>query len=122
MVPVLFSSHQLELVERMCQTVVIVDRGRMVAAGGVEELRDRAGGRPRVRVALHGDDECWLDRLEGVVVLERGPGFCTLELKEGMTPDRVLDAARAAGTVVRFEVVRPTVADLFREAVREPAE
>ncbi len=44
-VPVIFSSHELELVERLCDRVGIIDRGRMVACGTVDELR--AGGQER---------------------------------------------------------------------------
>ena len=50
-VPVMFSSHQLELVERLCEDVAIVNRGRLVASGSVAELRDRGrGGVEQLRV------------------------------------------------------------------------
>ena len=53
-VPVVFSSHQLELVERLCESVAIVKDGRLVASGRVEELRERGATAPTVRVAVHG--------------------------------------------------------------------
>jgi ABC-2 type transport system ATP-binding protein len=56
-VPVVFSSHQLELVERLCEAVAIIKDGRLVASGAVEALRDRGGdGGRRVRVAVAGAD------------------------------------------------------------------
>ena len=51
-VPVVFSSHQLELVERLCEAVAIIKDGRLVASGGVEELRDARRRPPRVRVEV----------------------------------------------------------------------
>jgi ABC-2 type transport system ATP-binding protein len=116
-VAVVFSSHQLELVERLCDRVAIVDRGRTVAAGTVEELRARDGTRLlRVVVASH---DGWYAGLEGVRVLEADPaqGEAVLALAAGADPQRVLDAARAAGPVTHFAEVRPSLAEIFREAV-----
>jgi ABC-2 type transport system ATP-binding protein len=55
-VPVVFSSHQLELVERLCEAVAIIKDGRLVASGPVEELRDRSTDHRHVRVAVQGVD------------------------------------------------------------------
>ena len=51
-VPVLFSSHQLELVEHICESVAIIDRGRLIACGAVDELR--AGGPRMIRADVRG--------------------------------------------------------------------
>jgi ABC-2 type transport system ATP-binding protein len=112
---VLFSSHQLELVERMCASVVIIDRGRLVAAGRVDELR--AAGPRHVRVDLRGGAPTWTDALAGAGVVERSDGRVVLELDPAADPQRILDAARAAGTVTHFAEVRPSLATLFRELV-----
>ena len=65
-VPVVFSSHQLELVERLCEAVAIVKDGRLVASGRVEDLRDGGGGRRRrVRVGVASGDEAWLGARAG---------------------------------------------------------
>jgi ABC-2 type transport system ATP-binding protein len=92
-VPVVFSSHQLELVERLCEAVAIIKDGRLVASGTVEELR---GARDAViRVVVDGEER----------------------LVPGGDPDAVLDQARAEGTVTYFAQQRPTLTELFREAV-----
>jgi ABC-2 type transport system ATP-binding protein len=116
-VPVVFSSHQLELVERLCDAVAIVNAGRLVATGTVEELRERGTREPRVRVAVQGADDGWLARVPGAEVLERGPRGTLVALRDGAPPDAVLDAARAAGSVTHFSLERPTLTELFREAV-----
>ncbi len=116
-VPVVFSSHQLELVERLCDAVAIVNGGRLVAAGAVDELRaGRASGRWRVEVDA--TDPSWVERVAGVRHVEDG----VFELDEDADPQALLDAARAAGAVHRFGPDTPTLAELFRAVVAEPAE
>jgi ABC-2 type transport system ATP-binding protein len=116
-VPVVFSSHQLELVERLCEAVAIIKDGRLVASGPVEELRDRETDRRHVRVAVEAEGDDWLARAPGAEVVDRDARGTLVALTDGATPDTVLDAARAAGTVTYFSLERPTLTDLFREAV-----
>ncbi|MEA2312698.1 MAG: type transport system ATP-binding protein, partial [Solirubrobacteraceae bacterium] len=115
-VPVVFSSHQLELVERLCQAVAIVKDGRLIDAGTVDELRERrSGGGRQVRVAVAGAAADWCDGLGDVVARPRGA--IVLSLNDGVTPDALLDRARAAGSVTHFSLERPALSDLFRAAV-----
>jgi ABC-2 type transport system ATP-binding protein len=117
-VPVVFSSHQLELVERICEAVAIIKDGRLVASGRVEELRDRGADGRRVRVKVDDEgNEQWLMRVPGAQVVSSDPRGVLVALRDGVAPDTVLDAARAAGSVSYFSLERPTLADLFREAV-----
>jgi ABC-2 type transport system ATP-binding protein len=113
---VLFSSHQLELVERLCDRVAVVDCGRIVAAGRVEELRAERAGR-RVRVEVDGATDGWLDGVGGVRVVARDADGVLVELEPGTDDQELLDAARRAGRVRRFAPARPTLAELFREVV-----
>jgi ABC-2 type transport system ATP-binding protein len=117
-VPVVFSSHQLELVERLCEAVAIVKDGRLVASGPVEELRERereSVGR-RVRVAVDAPDDAWVP--PGTEVVDRGPRGVLLAV-DGIPTDAVLDAARGAGTVTYFAIERPSLTDLFRQVVAQ---
>ena len=117
-VPVVFSSHQLELVERLCESVAIIKDGRLVASGKVEELREQgAGGHTVVRVAVAGAGDDWLVGVPGAEVVERGTEGLLVALRDGAGPDALLDAARSAGTVTHFALERPTLTDLFRKAV-----
>jgi ABC-2 type transport system ATP-binding protein len=116
-VPVVFSSHQLELVERLCESVAIVKDGRLVAAGRVDELRERGASGQTVRVAVTGAGEEWLAGVRGAEVVDHGPAGLLVALRDGDGPDALLDAARAAGSVTHFAHERPTLSDLFRQAV-----
>ncbi len=115
-VPGVFSSHQLELVERLCDAVAIVRAGRVVAAGPVAELRARRAER-RWRVEVDAPDPGWLDSVPGAGAVERRNGAVVVELDGGADEQALLDAARRAGRVRRFAPEEPTLADLFREVV-----
>jgi ABC-2 type transport system ATP-binding protein len=118
-VSVIFSSHQLELVERLCDAVAIIERGRLVATGGVDELRQRRAGR-RWQVEVDGATGSWWTGVPGAEPVESARGVFTLS--EDADPQGLLDAARAAGRVVRFGPATPTLAELFRATVAESAE
>ncbi|MGH8906673.1 MAG: ABC transporter ATP-binding protein [Egibacteraceae bacterium] len=116
-VPVVFSSHQLELVERLCHSVAIIDHGRLVATGPVARLRQRDHDRRlRIDVAANGAD--WTARLAGVTVLEQTKRRVLLQLDRSCDEQEVLDAARRAGPVTHFGVVEPTLAELYRQVVQ----
>ncbi len=97
-VAVLFSSHQLELVERLCDSVAIIEAGRLVAEGRVRDLRAAATGR-RWEVEVEGEEPS------------------VVALGEGEDEQRLLDEARARGRVRRFGPHEPSLAELFRGVV-----
>ncbi|WP_278264585.1 ATP-binding cassette domain-containing protein [Nocardia sp. AG03] len=110
-VPVLFSSHQLDLVERLCDQLVILAGGRVVGQGSVESLR--AGGAARYRLVVDGDP-AWLREFAGVRVISLDGPVAQLELT-GTSTDAVLTEALARGSVREFAEARPTVAEIYRE-------
>lgn len=109
-VPVIFSSHQLELVERICDSVGIIADGKMVAEGTVEALRSR--GRRRLRVVVEGASPLWAAQLPGEAHAEADGSW----LVDSDDDQQVLAAAMAAGRVVRFGFDEPKLVDIFREA------
>jgi ABC-2 type transport system ATP-binding protein len=113
---VLFSSHQLDLVEDLCESVAIIDHGRLVASGMVDDLA--AKGARRLAVRVEGDREgAWARALPGVTVSEVQGGEVRLILDDSADSDVVLDAARAAGRVAEFVFERRRLSEVFREAV-----
>jgi ABC-2 type transport system ATP-binding protein len=117
-VPVIFSSHQLDLVERLCHRVGIVRRGEMVACGTVDELR--AGAAVQVIVQAPQAASGWADAVPGVLKADYdGDGRTVLELDPRQDDQAVLAAALATGPVREFARRRPNLTELFREVVKQ---
>ncbi|MFN8188519.1 MAG: ATP-binding cassette domain-containing protein [Gaiellales bacterium] len=111
---VVFSSHQLGLVEDLCELVAVIDSGRVVLSGEVRALK-RQSGRRILRVDVEADPAVWIP--EGIRVASTGAGGIRLLLPASADPLAVLDAARATGTVRDFALELPSLDDLFRDAV-----
>ncbi|MGH3881662.1 MAG: ABC transporter ATP-binding protein [Actinophytocola sp.] len=114
--PVLFTSRQLDLVERLCDRVGILQNGHMVASGTVDELS--AGSRLELLVEAPDAPPGWADAVPGVEVLEVHNGRTRLHLRNGVDDQAVLSAALATGPVREFTRLRPTLAQLYRDVVR----
>jgi ABC-2 type transport system ATP-binding protein len=115
--PVIFSSHQLDLVERLSDRVGIIRRGELVACGTVDELR--GSGPERLAVEAPSAPPDWADDLAGVSVVRREGARYVLELAPGADDQAVLQAALATGPVREFRHERPSLLELFREYVSE---
>ena len=113
---VLFSSHQLDLVEDICEEVAIIDHGRIVANGDLAALR-RASQRRRVDLQLESAPRDWLPDLQGVELVERANGDVRLLVDRDVDPQDVLAAAERTAPVVEFSYGPPSLAELFLELV-----
>jgi ABC-2 type transport system ATP-binding protein len=113
---VLFSSHQLELVEDICEDIAIIDHGRIVTTGDVAALR-RASRRRRIELQLDGAPPQWLPEVAGVEVVERRNGDLRLLVGRDIDPEKVLAAAERSAQVVAFRYGPPSLAELFLELV-----
>jgi ABC-2 type transport system ATP-binding protein len=121
-VTVLFSSHQLDLVEHICEAVAIIHRGRVVTQGAVADLE--RGDRPRLAVRVAGDRAGdWAARLDpGVASVEQvNSGLVILTLAPGADSQKVLDTARAAGAVEHFSFASRRLSEVFRDVTGEEA-
>ena len=111
---VLFSSHQLELVERICRRVVIVESGRVLADGTLAELRAQFPAQLRVKVAAPPD---WARGLNGVRIASVDDEGVLLTIDPGTDTQRILRAAQAAGAVEHFGFETAGLVDLYRHMV-----
>ena len=111
---VLFSSHQLDLVEELCEDVVIIDKGRVVLAGDLTDLRAAVPQR-FVDVRYRGRPPDW-SRLSAVQVVETKDGYARLRVERDTDLSAVVGAAASSG-VVSFAYQPPTLSELFRRAV-----
>ncbi len=114
-VPVLFSSHQLDLVERLCDDIVVIADGRIRAAGTRDELRARgAGDQWELQV---GDDAGWVRSLPDIAVIDFDGDYVLFEA-DAAAAQSVLRLASDRGVVERFAPRRPTLTEIFREVVQ----
>jgi len=121
-VTVLFSSHQLDLVEHICEAVAIIHRGRVVAQGAVSALE--RGDRLRLAVRVAGDPGGdWARQLDpGIASVERvDAGLVLLVLAPDADSQKVLDTARAAGPVEHFSFASRRLSEVFRDVTGEDA-
>ncbi len=115
--PVVFSSHQLDLVERICDRVGIIQRGHLVAYGTIDQLRGQ--GPRRLWVDASASPSGWTAGLPGVTVDRVDGTRVLLQLDASVDDQAVLRAAMATGPVREFRRDRPSLLDVFREAMIE---
>jgi ABC-2 type transport system ATP-binding protein len=114
-VAVVFSSHQLDLVEGLCEDVAIIDHGRVVMEGNVRSLQDAS---PHRVLEIEVDDGSrLLDVLEGVVESSIVDGRHRIVVDASTDVGALLDEARRSGEIRHFIYTTPSLSDLFREAV-----
>jgi ABC-2 type transport system ATP-binding protein len=117
-VTVLFSSHQLDLVEDLCEAVAIIHHGRLVVSGAVADLE--RGDRPRLAVRVAGDaGGAWAQVLTpdlGEIEAVRAGGTVLISLTKAADSQRILDLARAAGPVEHFSFEARRLSEVFRQA------
>ncbi len=113
---VIFSSHQLDQVEDLCESVTIIDHGRLVVTGKVDDLA--TSGPRRLVVRVEGDrDALWAHGIAGVTISEVDGGEARLVLDASVDSESVLRAAMAAGRVTEFVFERRRLSEVFREAL-----
>ena len=112
---VLFSSHQLDLVEDLCQDVVIIEHGRIVLAGALADLRAAVPER-FVDIRYRGPAPDW-SRLTSVTIVQAGDSQARLRVEGGTDVATVLAAVGDRADIVSFTYQPPTLSELFREAV-----
>jgi ABC-2 type transport system ATP-binding protein len=115
-VGVVFSSHQLDLVEDVCEDVVIISHGRIVAHGPIDDLK-AASGRRHLDVDVEGSDGSWIEAHPNLQVIDRRNSRVRLLVPDTTDLDSLLQSASAAGTVRRFSYEPPALSEIFMEAI-----
>ena len=114
---VIYSTHYMEEAERICDRVLLIDRGKLVADGTVEQLVALGGGRPRLELTYRGNlPERWIDNLAEIheIAQSSGEGRLALEMKSLAQVPEVLEQLRASNiNVLDFSVHSPNLADAF---------
>src|SRR5260221_856580 len=115
---IIFSTHQLEQVEELCEDMVIINKGQVVVQGSVQEIK-RQHGRNVARLKLDNDPEAnWLDTQAFVQVTKRRQDYIEMQFQANLNPNLIVEAALQHGGIIsRFEVVEPSLTDIFMELV-----
>jgi len=114
---VVFSTHQMEQAERLCDRIVLINRGRKLIDGTLSEIRARFDTR---MVVLEGTgDFSSLERWDGVVRAQFTAGHARLELSPGADVDALLHKAVSLAPLRRFELQRPSLQEIFVKLVGE---
>ncbi|TFB56876.1 ABC transporter ATP-binding protein [Cryobacterium sp. TMT1-62] len=114
--PVLFSSHQLDIVERLCDDVVIIADGEIRANGPRERLREQHSS-PRFELRTAADAE-WIHTVPGISVLDLSGGVAVFEAETDAASQSVLRQALTRAPVTQFSQQRPSLATIFKEIVQ----
>jgi ABC-2 type transport system ATP-binding protein len=119
---IIFSTHQLEQVEELCEDVLIINKGEAVVYGSVRDVK-RQHGRNVVRLKLDNDPEAhWLDSLPGVQVTKRRQDYIEMQMQANLNPNVIVEAAlQHGGIITRFELTEPSLTDIFIERVGQIA-
>jgi ABC-2 type transport system ATP-binding protein len=117
---IVLSSHQMETVERLCDEIALIHRGRKVLEGRVSEVKSRHG-KNTIVLAYEGDGG-FLSTVPGVLKVSDFGRYVEIRMADGADPQRILEAAAARLKVSRFEVVEPSLHDIFVERVTATGE
>ena len=115
---IIFSTHQLEQVEELCEDMVLINHGHVVVQGNVQKIK-RQHGRHVARLTLDNDPAApWLEQLPGVQVTKRRQDYIEMQLQADLNPNLIVEAALQHGGIIsRFEMVEPSLTDIFIELV-----
>ncbi|MGO1768677.1 MAG: ABC transporter ATP-binding protein [Microbacterium sp.] len=113
---VLFSSHQLDVVERLCDDLVIIANGQVRAAGSRDDLRAQHATRRYELVAAA--DLGWVREAPGVQVVDFDGGYALFDADDAEAAQRVLQHAVSLGDVTRFAPQQPSLSQIFKEVIQ----
>ena len=108
---VIFSTHDMDVAERMCDFIFMIFKGRKVLDGTLESIKNRYGS-DTVRVRV-GDNGAVLDGIEGIEKVNDYGQFQELRLADKADPQAILQTLAARSRVELFEIARPSLHDVF---------
>jgi ABC-2 type transport system ATP-binding protein len=113
---VIFSSHQLDLVEDLCEDVVIINAGRNVMQGSVADLKEDSPHR-RLEIDVVGGSGAWVPDVAEIEAIETEGSLVRLLVRKEVDLEALLSAAQAAGPIRHFSFEAPSLSEMFLQAV-----
>ena len=114
---ILFSTHRMEQVEQMCDDICLFNQGKVVLEGNLQSIK-QSFGKNTVLLDFTGDS-AFLNELENVRINNRSANFAEIRLLENSTPQAILEIAMNHAAIQRFEVVQPSLQDIFISTIND---
>jgi ABC-2 type transport system ATP-binding protein len=114
---ILFSTHRMEQVEQMCDDICLFNQGKVVLEGNLQSIK-QSFGKNTVLLDFIGDS-AFLNELENVRINNRSANFAEIRLLENSTPQAILEIAMNHAAIQRFEVVQPSLQDIFISTIND---
>jgi len=112
---VLFSTHRMDTVERLCDSICLVNRGRVVLDGDLKQIKARYG-RNNIQVQYEGDGAFLKDPALVKTANDYG-NYVEVQLAPGADPQELLRRLTARARVSKFELVEPSLEEIFIDVV-----
>ncbi len=112
---ILFSTHRMDQVEKLCDSICLINRGRAVLSGALGEIKARAG-RSFVQIECEGGAE-FLKHSPLVDSFRSFGSYAEVSLRNGADTQQILEESIAHGRILRFEVMQPSLEQIFIEIV-----
>lgn len=114
---VIFSTHDMDMAEQLCDRVVMIYKGKKVLDGSLDTIKAGYGGNMlRVRLADH---SVWPQTIDGVSQIIANGRFFDLQLDDQSSRRKVLAQLASTGDVEHFETLRPSLHDIFVRIVKQ---
>jgi len=113
---ILFSSHNMDQVEALCDDVVLLHRSRLVLAGSLREVK-RAARRQTVKIRMESGDYTFLRQIPGISARKGASGDMEVSIPAGLDPNLILRAAMEHSTVVEYSLGEPSLREIYLEKV-----
>ncbi len=116
----LLSTHQMEMVEKLCDSICLINRGRAVLKGGLQEIKAGFGTRA---IQIEYDGSASFHRNRELIEKSDDTGrYMEIVPREDIEPHRILEAASAEVRIRRFQVMEPSLHRIFVETVQARGE
>ncbi|RDW19879.1 ABC transporter ATP-binding protein [Oceanobacillus chungangensis] len=112
---IVFSSHQMDHVEEMCEHLCILQKGRPVVQGALREIKRSFG---KKNLIVHADESLeFLKAFPGVVNYKKVMDGCKLQIEDEAVSQEIFQALQGKGFIRKFELEEPSLNDIFIEKV-----
>jgi ABC-2 type transport system ATP-binding protein len=111
---IIFSTHRMDQVEKLCDSICLINNGQAVLAGRVREIKSRY---PRDRVIIEFEGDASFLQSSEIAQANNFSGHAEIQLKPNGDAQKLLHEAAAKATIYRFELVEPSLEEIFIQTV-----